>query len=210
MDTDPFDTLTARLNDQLTRRRSLGLLGVAGMVSAQDAIAGKKKRRKRKKKKPAMPGPVTRADASCIATNPLTAGVGYARVAQTFRALRTGQLTAASFLLQANGAGMDFDVEIWSVDADNVPAAFLGGTTIADVPETVSPNQRQLTATMPTPVPVVAGTRYALVVTKGVNAALVVSADNPCADGMIFYGGPGEPYFPAPAIDLHFGTVVAA
>ena len=52
MDADQFDTLTARLSAQFTRRRSLGLLGalgVAGAVTA-DGVSARKKGKRRKKK----------------------------------------------------------------------------------------------------------------------------------------------------------------
>jgi hypothetical protein len=38
------------------------------------------------------------------------------RVAETFRALRSGQLTSASVELHSNDEGADFAMEIWSVN----------------------------------------------------------------------------------------------
>lgn len=214
MDVAQIDRIAARLSARLTRRRGLavlGFLGVAGALPGGDVSAGKKRRKKRKKRSVGgAPSPVARADASCIVTNSIGAGDGWNRVAQSFLALRTGQLTSASVLLQSNDDGMDFDVEIRTVNQFGAPDALLGGTTISDVPATVFPGPRRLAATFPTPIPVVAGTRYALVITKGANADFVAVAGNPCADGNSFYGDVGGSYFPAPNVDMHFETVVTA
>jgi hypothetical protein len=59
VDSDQFDALVSRLSSQLTRRRSLGLLGVAAVTGAglvEDADAKKKKKRRKKPKpKPGKP-----------------------------------------------------------------------------------------------------------------------------------------------------------
>lgn len=66
MDSDQFDLLTARLGAHLTRRRSVGVIGVLGAASlglAHDAAARKKKRKKgkggKKKPKPSTTQPPT-------------------------------------------------------------------------------------------------------------------------------------------------------
>ncbi|MFT4039083.1 MAG: hypothetical protein QM692_12935, partial [Thermomicrobiales bacterium] len=148
---------------------------------------------------------------SCVTANPDAAGAGVARIAQTFRARRTGQLTSASVFLQSNDAGMDFEIEIWSVNESAAPGAFLARATVADVPLTAFPDSRRLTASFPNPAAVTGGTQYAIVVTKGDNSSLAVSAGNPCADGNIFYAGEvTDPFFPATTVDLHFETIVTA
>ena len=50
MDSERFDQITARLTAQLSRRRSLGLLGVLGVASTgmtAEVAVGKKRRRKK-------------------------------------------------------------------------------------------------------------------------------------------------------------------
>jgi hypothetical protein len=224
MDMDRFDVLAARLTTHLSRRQGLGLiglLGLAGMASAADADAGKKRKKRRRKKppKPQAPGgpvgpagPVARADASCIGTDTNTqVGATDDRVAQTFRAVRTGQLTSASVFLALNAATIDIDVEIWSVNQQNLPQTVLAGATLARVPAITPGANQRLTATFATPAAVIAGTRYALVVTKPRPAGFTASITNPCADGMVLtmdlLGGPFVPYTPA---DMHFETVVVS
>jgi hypothetical protein len=132
-------------------------------------------------------------------------------VAQTFQAIRTGQLTSVSVLLMENDAGMDFDVEIWTATENHIPSVFLTGTVVTDVPATTFPAQRLLTATFANPAPVVSGTRYALVITKGDNAFFAIAFDNPCADGMFLSTGAlGTPFVHSPSVDLHYETVVLA
>lgn len=52
MDAAQFDTLTTRLTTHLTRRRSLGLLGILGVAAAggTEDVGAKKKKKKKKKK----------------------------------------------------------------------------------------------------------------------------------------------------------------
>lgn len=60
MDAAQFDTLTTRLTTHLTRRRSLGLLGMLGVVAAAstEGIDAKKKKKKKKGKKKGKQEPV--------------------------------------------------------------------------------------------------------------------------------------------------------
>jgi hypothetical protein len=215
MDIDRFDVLATRLTTHLSRRQGLGLiglLGLAGLASPVDADAGKKRKKRRRKKRPMAPVPVARADATCIGTDTDTqVGANDDRVAQTFRALRTGQLTSASIFLALNAAPIDIDVEIWSVNQQNLPQTVLAGATLARVPAITPGANQRLTATFATPAAVVAGTRYALVVTKPRPAGFTASITNPCADGMVLtmdvLGGPYVPYTPG---DMHFETVVVS
>jgi hypothetical protein len=159
----------------------------------------KKKRKKRKKDHRernvtsplASPqDPVTTADAACSAV--ATAGlIGTRRVAQTFRALRSGQLTSASFVLLENPEGPAFDVEIRDVDSAGAPVSgFLARSSVINVPAT-DRNGRPLTVTavFASPATVEAGRRYALVVTETSGTGFTVQinfATNPCADGNLF------------------------
>lgn len=217
VDMDPCNAFTTRPASYVTRRRNLvGLLGLIGMVhtvSSDNAAAGKKKRkRKRKHKKPTTPPPVARADATCIATGGYSNKV---RLAQTFRALRSGQLTSATVFLRRNVAGNDFDVEIWSVDQTNAPGDVLAGITIANVPVlALADPPRRLTATFSTPATVTAGLRYALVIAGAEPGtySLELGPNNPCPDGISFYGDtPNGPLVASiTGTDIHFETIVTA
>ena len=97
------------------------------------------------------------------------------------------------------------------MNAAKLPLALLGGTTISSVPVTAFPGARRLTADFPNPIPVVAATRYALVVTKGNAPELVADTNNVCPDGQVYIQIDLDvPFIPAPAIDLYFETVVTA
>jgi hypothetical protein len=154
---------------------------------------------------------VTTADAAC--PGPYIGMTFGPRFAQTFRALRSGQLTRAAVELHSNDAGADFDMEIWSVDAANAPSTVLAGTTIANVPETVAPGPRTLAATFPAPATVVAGLRYALVITGRLNQTfrLWAHGDDLCPDGIFFIATtPTGAFTAAPTSDLGFATFVTA
>jgi hypothetical protein len=160
---------------------------------------------------PAAAGPVTAADAAC--PGPYPTNTLHPRNAQTFRALRSGQLTSASVAIYLNPEGADFDMEIWSVNQANAPNAVLAGTTIANVPETVAPGPRTLTGTFAAPATVVAGLRYALVITgqPGQSFGLLANGSNPCPDGMLFYATTTDGAFTAlPTADMGFVTFVTA
>lgn len=123
MGTDPFAGLVRRLAAQRARRRALGLLGLAGLagLAGSEAVDARKKKRNNKKKKkrrvgapPTTAAPVARADASCMFPDTGTGAEGSnaTRVAQTFLAQRTGQLTQATVKLRSNAAGAAFTIEI--------------------------------------------------------------------------------------------------
>jgi hypothetical protein len=160
---------------------------------------------------PGPVGPVTTADAACSGT--YTWFNVELRHAQTFRALRSGQLTSASVVLHSNDEGADFDMEIWSVNEANAPSAVLAGTTIANVPATIAPGPRTLTGTFPAPTTVVAGLRYALVITAQPDETvdLLGRFNNPCPDGNYFTADTTDEAFTAsPTNDLGFATFVTA
>jgi len=227
MDTNRFDFLSRSLRDARSRRGALtsvlgGTLGLLGLAET-DAKKKKGKGKKGKGKKGGKGGkgtppppppppvvPVATADAACAATG---IGTSNARLAQTFRALRSGQLTSASVFLTSNIDGADFDLEIWSVNEANAPSTILAGATIADVPETTNETgTRTLTGTFPTPATVVAGLRYALVITGPPNQGyyLVSGLNNPCPDGTLFGAPSANAPFVASTSDLRFETVVTA
>jgi hypothetical protein len=239
MDSARFDSLTRTLIAAGSRRQALaalvGSLGLLGWHGTENAAAhnplktckkksGQQKKKCLKKAKQhnathtaALPpaGPVTTADAACHF--PPGAGHGGARVAQTFRALRSGHLTSASVLLVENLDGASFDLEIWSVNAANVPSTVLAGTTIANVPATEFwEPRRPLSGTFSAPPAVVAGLRYALVVTGPMSQfdslfSLQVGGDASCTDGHLFHDPEADGTFEARQMtDLDFATFVTA
>jgi hypothetical protein len=148
------------------------------------------------------------ADAACVAKGDRITG---ARLAQTFRALHTGQLTSASIFLDENQAGVDLDVEIWSVGETGAPSTMLAGTTLIDLPATTAPGPHQLTATFAAPASVVQGLRYALVV-QGPSGQYIWlgSASSPRPEGSGFFANqPGDPWRSF-IVDLYFATTVTA
>lgn len=222
MDDSAFDAATQRVPALLSRRRSLGLLSVLGLgagLMAEDAEAKKRRKTKHKKKRnkkkkrpspPTPPEPVAQPDAACLFDNKSYYNV--IRIAQTFRAQRTGKLTSATVWI-GNDVGADFDMEIWSTDTSGRPQAILAGATIADLPAQ-APVSAELTVTFATPADVVAGLRYALVVTllsprQGETFQARTRFANVCADGMVYLWSGQEPYEVADA-DLRFETVVTA
>jgi hypothetical protein len=177
---------------------------------SNEAAARKKGKKKGRGKGKKRRRPRASIDARCIATGE-DAGNGVPRVAQTFRAQRSGKLTSASVLLVQNDAGADVDIEIWSVDQANAPSAFLSGATVADLPATVPPATRPLTTAFPSPATVVAGTRYALVLTKSLTTRFAASGSDPCPDGVASYVPTLDaPWATAPLADIHFETMVTA
>jgi hypothetical protein len=154
-------------------------------------------------------GPVTTADAACPSNH--INWSGWPRNAQTFRALRSGQLTSASVALHHNDEGADFDLEIWSVDGANAPSTVLAGTTIANVPATPAPGPRTLSGTFPAPATVVAGLVYALVIRGRAGQASGIWANtDACPDGIWFYANLTGAFTASPGIDLEFATFVTA
>jgi hypothetical protein len=80
-------------------------------------------------------------------------------------------------------------MEIWSVNAADEPSAALAGATIANVPATIPPGPRTLTGFFATPATVVAGIRYALVISGriGQNSNIYGLPTDECPDGIWFY-----------------------
>lgn len=221
MDEDQRNAPGRRLGTPINRRRSLGLLGVLGIAGAglaDEALAGKKRKKRKHKVRtsppptpptPPAPGPVSYADARCDATGVSSNEV---RAAQTFRALRSGQLTSATFYLYDVSAGVTLDVEIWSVDGSGKPNTVLAGATVSPVPETLE--LMPLTVTFAGPATVAVGLRYALVVTRtsGGATALAQNYGNPCPDGQAFTApsSTSVAFSPDGSYDFRFETVVTA
>ena len=116
--------------------------------------------------------------------------------------------------LESNIGGVDLDIEIWSVDEMNVPNGRLARTTMASIPETVSPGPRRLDATFAAPATVVQGLRYALVVSGVAFDYWLEAATGPnCPGGIAYFQyGMGSPWvqWDQPAYYIHFETIVSA
>src|SRR5687768_3799203 len=238
MGTSRLDRLARTLTAGSSRRNLLRGLGVPtvglaalqlpGWVDAKkkkhDSDRKRKRKGKRKKKKnngestsppptpPASPGPVTTTDARCLSGAVLGGQTG-PRLAQTFVAKRSGQLTSASVVLFFNEEGADFELEIREVDVGGTPTStVLASTLIADVPATGA-QTRSILGTFDSPTTVVAGEVYALVVTEttGLNHSFFISGSNTCLDGILFrdelVDGTFDPYSDK---DLVYATFVTA
>jgi hypothetical protein len=219
VDTPHLAALVRSLREASSRRGLLGGLAATALAPAALCLPGeaeaKKKRKNRKKKRkkqnvavpapvatappptvppaPPPPDPVETADAACPAAARTATHSGSRRFAQTFRALRSGQLIRASFVLTFNGEDAAFDLEIREVDAAGAPSSgvlasiHISGvprTGLDDPPLTVGGVFGSSAAT------VVAGQRYALVVTEASGQKFSVqtnSSTNECAEGNLFF-----------------------
>jgi hypothetical protein len=233
MDGSQFDTLLRGLTTARSRRGAVvGLLGgTLGLFGLTETEAKHKHKKHKKHKKPPgsgsppasppvspppsppaspPPGRIATADATCGASGGRVIGL---RQAQTFLALRSGQLTSATVFLSTNDSGADIDVEIWSTDGAGAPREVLAGVAIADVPATDAPGgdpPRRLSATFSGPATVVAGLRYAVVITGPDGSfGLDGARGNPCPDGNAFFASArNEALRSDPNLDLHFETIV--
>ena len=224
MDGSQFDTLLQGLTAARSRRGALvGLLGGAvGLFGLKESEAKHKKKHKHKKPPPPVspppvspppsppPSPVALADATCGATGGRIIGL---RQAQTFPALRSGQLTSATVFLATNDSGADIDVEIWSTDGAGASSAVLAGVAIADVPATdVSVGIRRAAS----PRPLVARRRSSRACATPWSSPDRIPAlgwtdffGNPCPNGNAFFSSLRNGPFRSDAnLDLHFETIV--
>src|SRR3954469_10198490 len=164
---------------------------------------------------PATPGPTTTADAFCPTAAPNVALGSARRFAQSFVALRSGQLTSASVNLVANLEGANFALEIRNVDVTGTPSDVLARTSIANVPaiDFFNDPPRTITGTFATPATVVAGQPYALAITGEPGNPFGVEGQQfiPCPDGFLFIDTDASETFQRKgAPDLVFATSVTA
>lgn len=237
METSRFDRLAHMLTSGSSRRdlfRGLGgtavgltALQVPGWADAKkkhDSDRKRKRKGKHKKKKntvettspqptpPPVQAPVTTVDAGCLSALPISEQTG-PRLAQTFVAKRSGQLTSATVVLYFNEGGADFKLEIRDVGVGGTPTStVLASAVIANVPATGA-QTRTILGAFDSPATVVAGEVYALVVTEttGLNHSFLTNGTNPCLDGILFrdelVDGTFDPY---PGKDLVYATFVTA
>ncbi len=173
----------------------------------------KNKKRKNKKNKNRQDDPKVRVDATCPNLGSIISSVtdGNFRFAQTFFAVRSGPLVTAVILSNKEpGSDGDFVLRLSPVDASGVPTnEVLAEASIAsaDAPDGVS----TFTFAFSNPAPVVAGTEYALVLTRpgGTFVAWVGQSSAPCSGQRFFSNDQEKPFQPDPSgFDLAFTTFV--
>jgi hypothetical protein len=192
-----------------------GLLAAGiGGLGADDADAKKKgKRRKKRKNKKEKNGPKIRIDATCLTSGGAGSGNGdgSVRFAQTFTALASGQLVEAELLVEKQaGSTGDFILRLSPVDGSGFPTNDVLAVTLAadaSVPEDIS----TVTFVFGNPAAVVAGTEYALVLTRpgGDFIGAFGQLDNPCAGQRFFSPDQTAPFqLDSSGFDLEFATFV--
>jgi hypothetical protein len=235
MDADLFDRMSRLIGTELNRRgvgRGLAALGVLwglglGPRAEIDEASAKKKRkhkskkrrRKRKSKKrkksqsAQTSGPEFKADAACSGETEggFSAG-GNSRFAQTFTALGSGPLERAEVLIREfEGTAGDYILRLSAVNAAGVPTNTVLATAI--VPDGDVPVGTSLVSfTFPTPFSVVAGVRYALVITRpGANTLEVNGYKNDtCAGGAFYSNNQTGAFSEFDLSDLTFTTSISA
>jgi hypothetical protein len=233
MGRDLFDLRTRTFAFATNRRGVLfgftsGLLALLSLAFDGADVAGKRKKKKKKKKgqsptspPPAPPSssppppsgpPVTTGDAQCPQAGSGATFFGR-RVAQTFQALRSGQLTSAWIVLTDNPEGADLNFEIFAVNqATDLPTSPLcPPASLTEIPAFRN-GSLVLTATFTIPATVVAGQRYALVVTStSTTHKLGAHNNNPFVTGQVWRDDDLDgDYAQEPNRDLAFATFVTA
>ena len=201
MNTDQFDTLTKRLFSRGGSRRELLRLSAVLALSGLHAFSS----------------PATRAtevaDAQCPAPPGFVNGLGGSRLAQTFKAQRSGRLTWATIYAVAPS---DTDTDAYVVQIRNTTRKGKPGTTVlasTQVNNIVKPNIGQTTTVTANFIPgarVRKGTRYALAITGvgGAMPSLQVNNETACAGTLFNTGDSGGKFTKATGFDLVFDTVV--
>jgi hypothetical protein len=130
-------------------------------------------------------------DAACLAPSAVFLGPtpsSTARLAETFTALNTGQLTRAQIAIDKGGSTTgDFVIDVRSLDGAGAPTEYvLASTAVLD--SSVPNGNSNLTGTFSAPASIVAGQRYALVLSRpgGGQWAVKTNQNNPCPDGQEF------------------------
>jgi hypothetical protein len=182
MGTKHFAALMGGLISSASRRTVLaglsgGLLAAAPVVPGRDMAEARKKGKRRKKGKkqqqnpqqpPSPPGPVTRVDALCPGPSGTSLGStdGNSRVAQTLAALASGALVRAELpIIKGAGTNGEYIVRLSPVDPSGFPTnAVLAETSVSNLSVPTGPSI--VAFNFANPASVVAGTEYALVLTR--------------------------------------------
>jgi hypothetical protein len=214
-------------------RRSLfavltgGLLFALPLALGTEEAAAKKKRKKHKEKgkkqsttpqtpsTPQTPAtPVTKADAACYGPVDGSAYVdnGDSRLAQTFTALASGPLVSAELPIhKLAGSGGAYILRLSPVDGAGAPTnTVLASASIPNL--SVPDGNTTLTFMFADPAVVVAGTQYALVLTRPGSNHLVwqEDLDGTCLGRMYFSDSQASQFVAAGNGDLYFRTFVTS
>jgi hypothetical protein len=185
MDRSYLDELLRSLTTAPSRRGLLvalssGLLVTGSLALGLDEVAARKNRQHRRKKhrrrkkrnnaqqsSPLLPTPAITGDATCNAIpNSTNEAAGKNRLAQTFTALGSGPLVRTDLLLVKQvGEEDDYVLRLSPLDGAGVPTnTVLAETTLASA--TVPLGESLVRFSFAAPFAVVAGTEYALVLTR--------------------------------------------
>lgn len=172
MHTDHFATLLRSLSPESSRRTLLAGLAAGALAITPDGMTARKRRKQRKKRKNRggpRDVPETLDDAQCLQPNNGVAVESEpdGRIAQTFTAIRSGELLRADLLLTVpTDSPDDFVLHLAPLDAFGFPTnQVLAATSLAAVPSPVGDATVQ-TFTFQQPAKVVSGTTYALVLSR--------------------------------------------
>jgi hypothetical protein len=222
MDTIRFTDLLRELAAAVSRRGLFRALGsgeftaaIAGSVTDSAAKKnGKRKKQRRKKKKggaaapsPPPASPVTRIDATCSRGEsplPLDADDG-GRLAQTFIPNSTGQLVRAELsIFKAVGTTGDYILHLAPVDAFGIPTNEI--LAVSSVTNASLPSSGVVTAAFAfaNPALVVAGTQYAIVLSRQGPGLVWVARDGDSCGGQPF----SSPDRTAPFVSTPFGSLL--
>jgi hypothetical protein len=220
-------TLRTSRRDWMARA---SLILAAALAVGLDApeTAAKKRRRKRKRKQhrhqqpdlsqqpdlpldPADPTPRERADAACPGgTGNASSANGNARYAQTFTAQASGPLVRAELRIgKAQNTAGDYILRLSTVNGSGTPTNTVVASALkpdGDVPVGVG----IVSFTFPTPYSLVAGVRYALVITRPGSTVLQVNGhqDDACAGDAYFSNDQNDPFASFSMADLIFAAYV--
>jgi hypothetical protein len=131
---------------------------------------------------PPPPAPVVRADARCIGNSDIDFGViENGRQAQTFTALSSGALVRAELTIAKDEDALDeWFLRLSPVDSTGVPTSdVLAETSVPDTSVAIG-TSAPVAFDFANPFPVVAGTTYALVLTRGEFFRWAARDGNPC------------------------------
>jgi hypothetical protein len=210
----------------ISRRASLVTLGAAGLAAAlaRPFVADAKKKRNKKGKrntkrkngqKPASPppAPVTRLDAVCAGPAETVNGVnGDARRAQSFTALSSGSLVMAQLVLTQNaGTDVDYVLRLSPLDGFGFPTnEILAETSVANA--AVPVGLSLVTFTFSRPFAVVAGTAYALVLSRpgGGNVFWHLSDGDVCPGQLFASADQTAEFLGGSNLDFIFTTFVSS
>jgi hypothetical protein len=214
MDQHHIATLTCTLSRLPSRRDVLrGMagtgLGLATLRLSNATEAKNNHHKKRKKRKH------TRVDATCSGTDLSGGGNrdGNFRIAQSFTALASGLFVTAQLpIVKEAGSDGDYVLRLSPLDAGFPTNAVLAQTSVANanVPSG-GPEGAPVTFTFGTPASVVAGTQYALMLTRPGGGLLQWRGDssNPCTGRSFFSPNQTESFqVLSEGIDLNFVTFV--